>query len=529
MPDYRRSAPQRVSSGYNALLASAKRFTGGGDTRIQKRSWQIEAWDFYHAMGEFWYGTNWLANACSRVRLVAARKQSGGDEPDVIKVDEAQGADLQAVQIMDAFAGGVGGQAAVMKSLAVQLSVPGEGWVVGEQMRLDTGDLTPAEWSVKSADEIRRRVSGNTTRTAARRLDRIGPGGVTPRESPYEIQIDEAAWRPLGGESLVCRIWQPDDQYSWRATSAALPALAIMREIDLYNRRIIADLVSRLAANGLLLIPSEATFPVNPQFKDASDPFIAELVDIASSAIKNPGSAAAAIPIPLKLPADFIEKVKHLPFASAFDAGVLDARDRAIKRLAVTLNMPMEVLLGVADVNHWTAWQIDESGIKIHIAPLVEIICHGLTVGYLRPMLEANGAGAIDLNEYVVWYDVTELTSKPDLAANAQEAHADGSISDIAYRREKGFAEDDAPSKDELKMQILRTLAFQGNVQAIGELFPELKDALKPPTPPGYDPETGEPLAPKPPVDQPSETGPPKSGPNPPTKTSPAVSVTTGA
>lgn len=518
MPDYRRSASPygRSAPTFNALVASARLMVGSGDPLIQRREWQREGWDFYHAMGEFWYGVTWKSNAMSRVRLVAAKLAPGGDEPEILRDDqpgdpgEETGDDAplaqprttlteqerNVVRIVERFGGGIGGQSAIMKMLTIQLSVPGEGFVVGEQRQLDeNGTLSEPEWSVKSSDEIRRReiTAKNATRPSL--LSRIGPG-VPRAASSYEVQIDENKWQPLSGESIVCRVWQPDPQFSWRPTSATLPALPILREIDLYNRRIIADLVSRLASNGILIMPDEATFVVNPEFKDAPDPFVAELIATASQAIKNPGSASAAIPIPIKVPAHLVDKFIHLTFAAAFEQGILDARDRAIKRLATTLDMPEEVLLGVQNVNHWTAWQIDESGIKIHIAPTAEIIVHALTKGFLEPMLEATNTPLVgeDGSRYVIWYDVSELTAKPDLGENADGAHADGSISDAAYRREKGFTEDDAPSLEQLKMQILRALAYQGNVQALGQLFPDLADAMKPATP-GYDAE-GRPLPP---------------------------------
>lgn len=537
MSDYRRSAdPYGLTPPAlpNAIVASARMMTGAGDPIIQKREWQREAWDFYDAMGEFWYGTTWLSNAMSRVRLVAAKLSPGGDEPEILRDDQSaedeedptdddlttDGAvesddapaapgqrptkakltpdERKIVSIVERFGGGIGGQSAILKSLVVQLSVPGEGFVVGEQNVLDddTNELSEPLWTVKSSDEIRRREFSNQSAKKPRLLDRIGPG-VPRAESSYEVQVDENRWVPLSGESVVCRVWQPHPRYSWRATSAALPALPIMREIDLYNRRIIADLVSRLASNGILIIPDEATFAVNPAFKDAADPFVAELIATASQAIKNPGSASAAIPIPIKVPMGMVDKFVHLTFGQEFDPGILDARDKAIKRLATTLAMPEEVLLGVQNVNHWTAWQIDESGIKIHISPMAEIIVDALTRGYLEPMLAASRLPLVgpDGSRYVIWYDVSELTAKPDLGDAADTAHISATISDAAYRREKGFTEDDAPDNEELKLQVMRTLALTGNTQAIGVLFPDLKEAMAPPPPPGFD-EEGRPLAP---------------------------------
>jgi hypothetical protein len=517
--DYRRSASPYglTAAGANsALLASARVLTGVGDPLIIKREWQREGWDFYHANGEFWYGINWLASAMSRVRLVAAKLAPGGDEPEILRDDQVGDPgeetaesetsqpvsrlteqDRKVVQIVEQFGGGIGKQSAILRSLTVQLSVPGEGFVVGEQTVLDeaAGTLSQPKWRVFSSSELRRKEIGTKSKATTKILSRIGPG-IARAESRYEVQVEENTWAPLSGESVVCRIWQPDEEFHWRASSATLAALPILREIDLLNRRIIADLVSRLASNGLLIMPQEATFATNPAFKDAADPFIAEFIDTAARAIKNPGAASAAIPIPIKVPADLVDKFVHLTFAAAWDSGILDARDRALKRLATTLAMPEEVLTGVSNVNHWTAWQIDESGIKIHISPLAEVIVDGLSESYLTPMMQAADIPLVaeDGSRYVMWYDVSELTAKPDLGEAAEQAHANGAISDSAYRREKGFSEDDKPSDDELRLMIMRFLSLQGNTQALGVLFPDLADALKPPTP-GYDAE-GRPLPP---------------------------------
>src|SRR5688572_26012093 len=224
MPDRRR--PWRVAerrpptSNGVALTASVRAMTGPSAMRtiIQNREWQREAWDFYHSLGQFWYGVTWLSNALSRIRLKAAVMRPGVDEPEIIQ-DDAKGEDRRVLELVSRFGGGTTGQSALLKSIAVKLSVPGEGYIVAEEMN---GDRV---WSTRSSDEIRRRA--NTRRTG---------------ESLYEMQVDESAWRPLTGDSLIFRIWQPDEQLSWRASSAALPALPIMRELDLINRRIITDL-----------------------------------------------------------------------------------------------------------------------------------------------------------------------------------------------------------------------------------------------------------------------------------------------
>lgn len=437
-------APEVVTPTSTAVVASAQVVADSlRHPVITYKQWQDEGWDFYDSGGEFQFAMTWQANAMSRVRLAAAKLLPGGEEPEIIAAD-ATGTDKDVSDLVNRLGRGIGGQAAIMKMLALQLGVPGEGYLIG------TVENGVESWVVRSADDIKVK-SINTRRDSA---------GVQSRQVTYELQIEEGTWVTLPAETLVCRIWEPHPRRAYEAISSTKSALPILREIDLYNKHIVATLLSRLAFNGFLLIPEEVTFPVKEEFKNAPDPFIAEIISIASKSIKNPGTAAAAIPIPLRIKSEFIDKFIHLAVSAGVDDKLIAARDRAIKRLAATLNMPQEVVLGMADVNHWTAWQLEESAIKIHIAPPAETIVAGLTKSYLYPMMVAAGLKpeAEDGSRYVIWYDTSELTAKPDLGDKAKDAHEKFLISDEAYRRETGFDEGDKPDDAELQMQLLRAM-----------------------------------------------------------------------
>lgn len=469
---------------------------------ITYKQWQDEGWDFFDSGGEFQFAMTWVSNALSRVRLTAAKLVPGGEEPEIITAD-ATGVDKDVSDIVSGLGHGIGGQAALMKAFALQLGVPGEAYLVG------TKEFGVVSWVVRSADDIKvlntkvtRDSSGNVRRTVT-----------------YQMQVEEGAWVTLGPETLVSRIWEPHPRYSYQAISATKSALPILREIDLYNKHIVATLLSRLAFNGFLLIPEEVTFPTKEEFKNAPDPFIAELISIASRAIKNPGTAAAAIPIPLRIKSEFIDKMVHLAVSTGVDDKLIAARDRAIKRLAATLNVPQEVVLGMADVNHWTAWQLEESAIKIHIAPPAETIVAGLTKAFLYPMMSAANIRPVaeDGTRYVVWYDTSELTAKPDLGDKAQMLHEAHLITDEAWRRESGFDEGDKPDNDELQFQLLRswfTALAGGNPQLTLDLIGKLSTPVsgleipEPPSLPGEEPGSPKP-GDDPDKDSGSDTGPP--------------------
>jgi hypothetical protein len=447
-------------------------------------SWQREAWEFFDQLGEFNTGVNWLAQMMSRVRFRAGRLDPGLDEPSITDVPT----DSLAAKMLRDLAGGVGGQAQLMRGLVTQLSVPGEGYLVGEQMGVNN-----FSWMVRSNEEVRA-TSG--------KFQVVGN------------RIPNVDWIDLGPDSLVVRVWRPHPRYYHIADSPARSARPIMRELELVNRYITAQYLSRIAMAGLLILPEEASFPTREEFADEPDPLSMEFVEIAAEAIREPGHASSIVPLLIRVPSDVAEKIRHIDFTLKIDEKVIERRNSAITRLANKLDIPSEILTGLAGVNHWTAWQLDEGALKTHIAPMAELICHCLTVGYLQPRLAASGEP--DVGQWVVWYDMSELAIRPDKSKTAIDAYDRMEIKGEALRREAGFDEDDKPEGDELKNQALKALirANPGvGAQALDALMGTKMFEAAPAPAPGEGPPNG-PGAGRPPnttgpTPQPNQPGPP--------------------
>ncbi len=445
---------------------------------------QWELWSFYAALGEFGAFVDWLKNAISRVRIGAAEIVQGADEPQMLT-------DGEAAQLMEDFYGGTAGHGQFFQAMVPQLLVPGEGWLVAERYDFDT-PLSLANWSVQSTETIRQ--------------DR-GPGG-------FEIQVAEGRWRSLLPDALPVRVWMPNPRRPWEAMSPSLAALPIMRRIDLVDKRIVAELLSRIVMNGMLWIPLEGQLPASPAYKDQADPFFAEFIDIASKNIGTPGSALAAMPMPVKYPAELIDKIRHLKFSDPFDEQLMIERDKELARLAKALPLSPERQQGMSDSNHWSAWVIDESDIKISIAPLCEIIFQALTIGYLQPMLAASGIPIVGPNggKLIVWGDYSELTSPPDKSASTVAAYDRGEVSGTALRRESGLDESDLPTPEEQARMIWLKAARDGSSPshplAIERLTGEKAPAAAP-APVGSD------VAGPPPAAVPTVAGPPRVSPEP--------------
>jgi hypothetical protein len=449
--DRRRRNPR---SRWNSLVAAAEVITATNksvNSLVPSRSqtWQRDAWDFYDAVGELRFGCQWIANAMSRVNLVAAMPPLGpGDEPTSIDLDDDRTTAVQrrAVEIVSSVADGNTGQGQLLASFGIQLTVAGLAWLVVEPDP-DTDAYT--RWEVLSSEEVRADSAGR-----------------------LEVRVSEREWRPVAADALVIKVWRRHPRKQWEPDAPTRGVMSVLREIDLLTKHIHASAQSRLAGAGILAIPSEAVFPpgqgpqtsrsVDPDDENvtaAEDTFVETLIEGMTVPLTDRGSAAAVVPLVIKVPGELVDKIKHLRFDTPFDERVLALMENAIKRLALGLDIPPEILTGTSGMNHWGAWQVAEEAITMHIEPLSETVVNALTVGYLRPALEAEGFAADDIAEVMVWYDTSDLRTRPDRSKGAIEAYDRYELSGTALLREIGLNVDDLPDDDERRQRLLTDIA----------------------------------------------------------------------
>jgi hypothetical protein len=443
MPDNTRGLLRRASTP-EITTAGATVLTDPQMTRSlwNYETWQAEAWDFWRNLGEFTSGIDWLKYSMSRVRLVAAEMVPGQKDPAFLTLDDVRGhkAGTAALALAQVFAGGTAGQAQIMGSGAVHLGVAGEGILVVERAS-EQIPLAFADWKILSKDTVR---------------------DTTINGVPWwEIRTGDSMWRPLADEALPTRIFEPDEQFPWRAFASSRPALKIMRTIDLLNRRIITTLVSRIAMNGLLVLPQEALVKIPEQYKGNPNWVVQKLIDAAMNNIRNPGSAGAALPQILDWPMEMIDKIKHFIVSDGVTKELLAEREAEIKRLAVTLTLPIEALLGYGDLNHWSAWLTNETGIKLYIAPKAETLVMGFTKGVMHPIIRTLGEEPIGPRGGMLcfWYDPSDLIARPDKSKESRELYDRRELSGKSMRAANGFDEDDKPDDAELEEQILKAMA----------------------------------------------------------------------
>jgi hypothetical protein len=369
----------------------------------EMRDWQSQAWDLYDRVGELRFAAQWISNALSRCRLYVGMPDEDGGRPDPIGEDEASNADFRARIPLDELFGGPSGHPGMLAALGVHLTVPGESFLIA----FDEPETGKRRWMIASAEEFTR--SGNTIKVRLPDSDRQIP-----------INLDK---------STVIRLWRPHPRRAWEADSPVRAALPILRELVDLTAHITASIESRLAGAGLLLLPESATLPTpltqhgQPLHEDAA---MATLIDGMVTPIGNRDSAAAVVPLIVRIPDSATGKAEWLTFSTPLDQRVQELREASIRRFASVVDIPSEVMSGAAStgnetVSHWGMWKIEESAIKLHIEPLLGTICDALTTQYLWPSLAAMGVA--DPESYVIGYDVSELVLRPNRGPESQNLY----------------------------------------------------------------------------------------------------------
>lgn len=426
----------------------------------QTRDWQTRAWQYFDDTPELRFTTTWLANAISRARLyVGVPDPDGSGDPDPVVLNEDQeprkGVDARAQLPLDAMFGGQTGMTQALMRMAQHLTVVGETYLAG----YSSGG--GREWRVLSNCELEQ------TGSRIKILNNALMGMPSTEEANVVIEP---------GKGSLMRIWRPHPRLAWEADSAVRALLSTLEELRAISAHIHASLESRLAGAGMLVLPESATLPTADVSEDSPlyrDPETAALIEAMVTAISNRDSASAIVPIICRIADEAAAKVQHLRFSTPLDDKVLDLRQSAIGRFAAGMDLPQEIALGLASAIHQkTGRQVEEMSIKLHVEPLLAMICDALTSRYLRPVLPTLKVESPE--KYVVWYDISELTQPPDRSPAARELYQMGLLGPDAVLRESGFGDHEIPGEEFARAHLISQMALRGIPPDVTSYYLEL-------------------------------------------------------
>lgn len=456
-----------------SLVASAIRVSPNDELwrsyRFTQETWQLETWRYYHCTPELHFIAEYIASACSRIRLYIAEVDSSGRVGSEVDTGEI-------AAIADTMFGNPAAKAEALRAIAINLNIAGECYIVGRGKRTDFDP--EVEWFIASTTEFKRR------------------GKV------LSIDLGNGFEKMIPGTDIVIRLWNPDPERRLFADSPArscMEALSELEQLQMYER---SQINSRLAGGGVWPVPSEMTNgPSDNSTGTTADDVYVQFTEAARAARTNQDSAAGVVPVILEMPGEMIQYLKDKPirFDSELSDKLLDYKAGAVNRIARGMNIPPEVLTGMGETNHLSAWKIEEDFIKIHIEPLVSRICEGLNRAYVLPLLKAMGR---DPKSYMLTFDTSPLTVRPNRLQDTLNLYERGIVSAEAVLEAGAYnPSTDAPSEEEEQKRFLKELLLRDptlfQIPAIREeLGFDIDTTLPPPELPAGDVNAPGPAAP---------------------------------
>lgn len=427
--------------------------------KLGDHRWQHEAWRHYDICGEMRFVVNWMGNSISRCRMYAAQITDDGVVGDEVE-------DPRVKLIAETMFGSPAAKAQAQRLMGINMMLAGDCFIVAEGYKTtgqDADGVAKDKWYVCSSSEVFRRGDDIMVKRS------ITHGGGT-------YKLDKA-------NDLLIRAWNPHPRRYDAADSTVRAILPVLRELEQCTKRVFAELDSRLAGAGILLLPDTIDFPLPPPSgpgdaaPTGAEGFSQLLQQTMATSLQQRDSAAALVPIILQVATEALDKIKHLTFDSTISEKIVDMRKAAVERMAMSLDIPPEVLTGMGRSNHWSSWQIEESSIKIHIEPLLIQLADALNIGYFQPALRA--AGVPNPEKMTLWFDIAALTVRPNRSEQAMQFADKEYISAKAARDNAAFTDDDAPTAKELQYSLVKALVL-AQPALVGD--PEVQKILGLPT-----------------------------------------------
>lgn len=450
-----------------ALVASAAIMSPEEGKRRAKvrRAWQDGAFTYRRTVPEVGYVTRWLGNNARHIRLIVGDRPQGVDE--VVELDDDYDsaepgnlpADLvdAAIAALSALTGGApsGGGAAILSPITANYETVGECYLVGRYdpaARNGQGRETWAVHSIREVTFLDGKLPGSP--------DTLDDGSPFPK-GYYRLVTGEG--KQAEGVDLdpryttVVRLWTADPEWSAEPDSPMRALVGVCEQLLMIEKGRMAAFRSRAAGNGVLLFPEElSTVPVHtlddpdaPLDPDDEDPFDRDFTTQLTTPLTVDGSAAQVVPQVYRGAYQYLDRVRLLTFERPLDPRIAEEEQRLLARLGIGLDVPPEVITGLADTNHWNAWQISSDTFKHHQEPITIAAVEALTLGYLRYRLRSAQRWDDDLIDRVVlWYDPSNLVAGADMSAAANDAYDRKLITDKAYRALRGIDESAAPDPE---------------------------------------------------------------------------------
>ena len=261
---------------------------------------------------------------------------------------------------------------------------------------------------------------------------------VVPKPaSAFSRKIEDAATNKI---ALGIRDPYFMDQYC----STVDAAKVVAEEILLVRLQSRSTTRSRIAQTNTLLYPVEAV--------NDPDTFENDLVEMMTAPLTDEQSMTVAVPNIVRSSGEWIDKWKTLDLTGPIDEKLTAKIDKLIRQLAVQLDCPPELLLGMGTLNHWSAWAVQEDNWTTHLLPLADSFAEALEHAIIT-MFELDG---MLLTDVTVTPNPANILKRRPTMPDVLAAYNSGLVGGKWARQQIGATEDDAPTEAETELRLGR-------------------------------------------------------------------------
>jgi hypothetical protein len=266
------------------------------------------------------------------------------------------------------------------------------------------------------------------------------------------IDAERIGWTDLYGRARISpvsaawRSWYPDPYEPWEPISPMRRALPDLRRLRSFARNQTRAADSRMTTNGIVSFPLDPAAAGARPYDGLDNPAqgtggrqgvpkaIDDFIEMAKLAHTDDEGPASMVPFPHEGPPPVFTELGRM-----IDPSALEGERIAIEGFARAVNFPQQLLTqGPGAANHWNEFLVQETAVKLSLAPKLQPVCDDVLVFHLRPMIEqfrrslTEWRRSVDPRHVKVEFDLSFLLRRPSQVTEMLEAYRLG----IATRQE---------------------------------------------------------------------------------------------
>lgn len=420
------------------------------------------SWGWYEKLGEIHYGISRSAKVGGYAELGVYKLEKNG------QIGEQVTSGL-AGEIASQLYSPYGGSRGLIERFLTLMKIPADSYLI---QTLNDGE--PDGYDFVAADELRMAdpmaLLAAPSGSPVHRITLPGKEGWSGETTALEERISPA--------EFVGRVWRPSARFVDLPDSPLTALDSTCEMLHLMSLGIRAKLLSRLASNGIMYIPSEvnearSAAPTGQPGEFHQNKVLNELINTALYAAQNPTAPEAAMPIFMSGPGIHAEQFKHIIMDQALYDTDFKMRAELIDRILTGLDVQPTQVKGTGEANHWSAWSASEDELRVSVMPDLDTMCWALTRLVLWRQMQDAGQRPGTIQKLVVSYDMSKAASHLNAAEDARQLADRILLSPQATRTASGFEERDAPSP----IEYIRMVGITASIPYLATYgMPEAED-----------------------------------------------------